>query len=129
MRIEVPADIDSPDLPAAIAACTDTELNALGFGVIRVDATGIVTFYSDVERRLSGWRKEAVSRNFFTEMAPCLNTPAFRGRIERAIAGGSLDIAFDDVMDLPSGARDVERRVRVVSAPGGGYWILLQTYT
>lgn len=126
MQPKVTIDIDSPLLPGVIDQCSESDLNTMRFGAIRVNLAGKVTLYSDVERRLSGWNKDALSRDFFTDMAPCLNRPSFKARIDRALEAGRLDIAFDDVMDLPSGERAVERRIRVLSAAGGGYWILMQ---
>ena len=118
-------DFGTPDLAQAVERMTPGQVDALPFGAIRLDAAGEVTFYSDRERRQSGYRKEAIGHRFFTEMAPCLDTPMFRGRIERALAGGRLDIAFDHIMDLPSGARDVEVRVRVQSTADGGCWVFM----
>ena len=52
---------------------------------------------------------------------------AFRERIDQALVRGKLDIAFDYIADLPSGARDVEIRVRVQSAGDGGCWVSCST--
>lgn len=118
-------DFDTPDLAHAVERMAPEQVDVLPFGAIRLDAAGEVTFYSDRERRQSGYRKEAIGRRFFTEMAPCMDNPAFRGRIDQALARGKLDIAFDYIADLPSGARGVEIRVRVQSAGDGGCWIFM----
>ena len=115
-----------PDLAQRIERLIHDEVNALPFGVIRLDAGGNVVFYSDVERQNSGLRKEALNRSYFTDIAPCLNNDRFRGRIDKAMADGSLDISFDYTADLPSGARDVAMHVRVQSANGGGCWIFVK---
>lgn len=128
MTHPTPLNIDMHGLAAAVEALPDAAIDELPFGAIHVNGEGKVVFYSEAERRLSGWNKDAVARNFFTDMAPCLNRPAFKGRIDAALAAGTLDISFDETMDLPSGARDVERHVRIVSSPSGGYWIFMQTY-
>ncbi len=119
-------DIDDPDLVAAIEALTAKEIDLLPFGSIRLDAHGIVTLYSARERDQSGYRGAAIGQHFFAEMAPCMNTPAFRGRLDAARKARRLDIRFDHVSDLPSGERDVPLMVRLVSASDGGVWILLQ---
>ena len=116
-------DIDQPDLGPAIEQMTEADINLLPFGVIRLDPAGTVVFYSEFERGQTGLRKEAISRSFFVEIAPCLDTPKFRGRIEQALAQGRLDIAFDYTSDLPSGETDVDQHMRVVSASAGGCWI------
>ena len=119
-------NVDMPDLAAAVEKLTPDQINALPFGAIRLDPDFNVLFYSDVERQLSGSRKEAVGRPFFLDIAPCLNTDKWRGRIDAALARGTLDISFDHMTDLPSGARDVELHVRVLAASGGGCWMFTQ---
>lgn len=119
-------DFDTGHLTEAMQRMRPEEVDALPFGAIRLDAAGKVTFYSESERRQSGYRAEAIGKTFFTEMAPCLDNPQFRGRIEQALARGTLDIAFDYIADFPSGARGVEVRVRVQSAGDGGCWIFMQ---
>ncbi len=119
-------DFDTGRLAEAMQRMRPEEVNALPFGAIRLDAAGTVTYYSETERRQSGYSEAAIGRTFFTEMAPCLDNPQFRGRIEQALARGTLDIAFDYIADFPSGARGVEVRVRVQSAGDGGCWIFMQ---
>ena len=116
-------DIDAPDLAAAVERLEPEGINTLPFGAIRLDPEFKVVFFSDAERRQSGYRKDAVGRAFFLEIAPCLNTAKYRDRIEQALANGKLDITFDHTADLPSGAQDVDLHVRVLSATGGGCWI------
>lgn len=69
------------------------------------------TFYSDAERKLSECRKEVLGRDFFVEIAPCMNNPNFGGRIDRPMAAGRVDIAFSYIADMPSGTIDIEARV------------------
>ncbi|TDH59769.1 hypothetical protein E2C06_25595 [Dankookia rubra] len=125
MHTEDP-EIDTPDLAQRLASMPPDAIDALAFGAIRLDAAGTVTFYSARERANSGFRKEVVGRNFFADIAPCIQRPEVSGRIERARAAGTLDVVFDFVSDLPSGERDVALRARLLSAGDGGTWILLQ---
>lgn len=118
-------DFDTGRLAEAMQRMRPDEVDALPFGAIRLDAAGKVTYYSETERQQSGYSGEAIGRTFFTEMAPCMDNPRFRGRIEQALARGTLDIAFDYIADFPSGARGVEVRVRVQSAGDGGCWIFM----
>ena len=119
-------DIDTPDLARRLSAMTPEAIDALAFGVIRLDAGGTVTLYSARERANSGFRKEVVGRNFFADIAPCMQRPEVTGRLERARASGTLDVVFDFVSDLPSGERDVALRARLLSTGDGGTWLLLQ---
>jgi photoactive yellow protein len=117
---------DTPRLAEAVEALTPEQVEALPFGAVRLDPEGRVALYNATERRLSGLRREAIGRVFFAEIAPCMDNPDFRGRIERARAAGRLDVAFGYVSDMPSGDRDVALDVRVQSASDGGTWMFLQ---
>jgi len=117
-------DFDRPDLAQTVERLSVETVNALPFGAIRLDADGSVTFFSDAERRLSGYLKEALGHGFFTEIAPCMNTEKFRGRIDRAMAAGKLNISFSFVGDFRSATAELD--VRIQSASGGGCWIFLR---
>ncbi len=116
---------EEPRLAQAIERLTENQINQLPFGVIRLDSSHIVTFFSDAERRLSGWdERPRLGRKFFTEIAPCMSKPSFLGRIENALGAGSLDLEFTHVGDFSD--RERELSVRVQSATGGGYWIFIR---
>ncbi len=116
---------DRPDLAQAVEAMTADAIDDLPFGCTRIDANGVVVFYSNAERRLSGSGDHPrVGLNFFTDVAPCMNNPAFRGRIESAMAAGRLDLEFGWIGDFDDAQRSL--RVRVQSATGGGCWLFLQ---
>lgn len=124
MTLPLPT-FDTPELARAVEALDAAAIDTLPFGAIRLDDAGIVRYYSRAEARLSGHGdRPAVDRAFFTEVAPCMDTPGYRGRIERALAGGRLDIEFGHLGDF--GDRERELRVRVQSATGGGVWIFMQ---
>ena len=116
---------DAPDLRQLVEAMTPDAIDALPFGTIRTDANGTITQYSRTEARLSGYDgTRPIGLNFFTAVAPCTDTPEFRGRIERARQAGLLDIEFGHTGDFSDPQRTL--RVRVLSAADGGCWIFLQ---
>src|ERR1700753_3810069 len=93
-------DFDAVDLAAVVEQLPPAALHTLSFGPIRLDPAGRVVFYSDAERRLSGYPENPVGRTFFTEIAPCMDNPEFRGRIDRALETGRLNISFRYVGDF-----------------------------
>ena len=119
-------DFDEPRLAAAVERLPPEAVEALPFGTIRLDAEGRVRVFSQAEEvRLSGFgTRQALGRAFFAEVAPCMDTEEFRGRIEQARAAGRLDLEFGWVGDFDE--RQREMRVRVQSASDGGCWIFLQ---
>lgn len=117
--------IDDDALPARAEQLSPDELDALPFGVVRLDAAGNVTFYSKTEAAQSGFGdRRALGRGFFTQLAPCLGTPELLRRIDDARRAGTLDVTFEQIGDFDSAEREL--RVRVVSAAGGGLWVFLQ---
>lgn len=125
MSQPVTVDFDEPHLASAVERLPPDAVDALDFGAIRLDREGRVTFFSKAEGQLSGYRaQDAMSRHFFTEIAPCMDNPQFRGRIEKAAAAGRLDVEFGWVGDFSD--RQRELRVRAQSVADGGCWIFIQ---
>jgi len=116
---------DDPDLARRVEALAQAEVDDLPFGAIRLDAAGTVVAYSQAERQLSGSGDHPrLGLDFFAEIAPCMDTPSFRGRIERARASGRLDLEFGYVGDFAD--RERELTVRVQPSSDGGLWIFLR---
>lgn len=122
--MDLPA-FDDPALAARVEALPAEAIDRLPFGAIRLDADGVVTFYSAAERRLSGSGDLArLGGRFFAEIAPCMDNDGYRGRIEAARAAGRLDLEFTHIGDFDD--RERELTVRVQSATGGGVWIFMR---
>lgn len=118
-------DFDQPDLARAVETLPVQALDDLPFGAIRLDSEGVVRVYSGSERRLSGsGDRPRLGLHFFREVAPCMDHPRYRGRIDRAIAAGRLDMEFGWTGDFGDAERSL--RVRVQSAANGGCWIFMR---
>lgn len=118
-------DFDSPDLVTEIEKLAPEEIDELPFGSIRLDRDLRVTFYSLAEGRLSGYGdRPTIGRIFFSEIAPCMGSEEFLGRIDKARARGTLDMEFNWIGDFSDLNREL--RVRVKSAGTDGIWIFLQ---
>ena len=116
---------DTPDLAHQIEKLDGATVDALPFGTIRLDAKGVVVFFSKTEREASGYGdRPTVGKIFFTDIAPCMAHEGFRGRLEAARARGTLDLEFSWMGDFAD--RQRELRVRVQSASDGGVWIFIQ---
>jgi photoactive yellow protein len=118
-------EFEATDLAARIEAMTLEQIDALPFGVIRIDADGVVRQYSAREAALSGFgSRTAVGLDFFARMAPCMNSPLVRGRIEKALAARTLDMRMSHVGDFSDRQRLLD--LRAVSAQQGGFWLCLR---
>jgi len=79
--------LDENDILSA-ARMRPEELDAMPFGAIVVDRTGLILSYNEYETRLSHLAKERViGKNFFRDVAPCTAVQAFRGRFDEFFAG------------------------------------------
>ncbi|WP_277968798.1 hypothetical protein [Sphingomonas echinoides] len=118
-------DFDTPALARAIEALPPSVVDDLPFGAIRLGVDGTVAYYSAAERRLSGsGLHDRIGLDFFGRVAPCMDNPDFRGRVERASAAGTLDLEFTHIGDFED--RHRELTVRIQPASAGGYWIFLR---
>ncbi len=121
----VDLDFDSEDLAKAVERLPREALDELPFGVVRLDADGVAHFFSKPEAQLSGYGdRPAVGLNFFTDIAPCMNTPEMKSLLAEGLATGSLDIEFNHIGDFTDREREV--CVRVQSASDGGMWMFLR---
>lgn len=115
-------DFDTPKLAQAVEALTLEEIDQLPFGVIGLDAEETVRVYNSTEAKLSGYRdRPSRGKLFFVDVAPCMNNGYFKGRISKALQGGSLDVTFTFVGDFEDGDRELT--VRAQAAKDGGIWI------
>ena len=103
---------------------SEAERDALPYGIIKLDAAGMVQVYSRPEAVLSGRKKRpTVGRDFFAEVAPCMGSPEMQGRVEAAKARGSVDVEIGWIGDFKDA--DGEIRIRVMSAGDGGLWLFM----
>ncbi|HEY1474272.1 MAG TPA: hypothetical protein VGF53_09330 [Pseudolabrys sp.] len=116
-------DFDAPDLAARAERASLFELDHLPFGVIRIDRDGTVQFYSATEARLSGYGEIPLGKNLFV-ISTCLGSDAFRGRIERALEQGPVDLEIGWPGDFDDPLREL--RIRVQSSRGGGFWLFIE---
>jgi photoactive yellow protein len=116
---------DMAGLADAVDRMPTDAVDALPFGTIRLDPNGIVIFFSAAEAKLSGYgSRPALGKLFFVDVAPCMDDPAFRGRIERAKAAGKYDLEFGWIGDFSDLSRELQ--VRVQPASDGGCWIFIR---
>ena len=110
---------------AQLPSMSPQELNALDFGVVKVDDEGVVQFYNTYESQLAGVAPEqARGRNFFTQVAPCSNSRLFYGRFKQGIAQGNLDSQF--LYTFTYKMRPTLVRVILHKDDSGDNWLLIK---
>ena len=82
----------TPELLAKLPAMSREEIDALNFGVIKVNNAGVVEVYNRYESELACVPPaKAEGRNFFTQIAPCTNNRLILGRFKEGVLSGEMD--------------------------------------
>ena len=117
MKQTVSLQFDQHDILTALEALPERDLDTLDFGVIAIDAAGLVRRYNQFESRLAGLSQSRVLGNsLFTTVAPCMNNYLVAQRFEDATAGGtSLDTTLDYVFTLQM--RPTKVKLRLLAQP------------
>jgi photoactive yellow protein len=95
---------------ASVDALDDSELDRAPFGIICLDAEGIILSYNLYESRLARLdRNQVLGRSFFDEVARCTRGEMFEGRFRRFVDGSEAqdDRSFEYVFDFAFGAQRV----------------------
>ena len=118
MSTLVSIDFSQSDVLDSLLALDGEGLDGLDFGVIGIDAEGVVRQYNAVESKLAGLSPERVlGHPLFTVVAPCMNNFMVAHRFEEAAASGaSLDATIDYVLTLRM--RPIKVRLRLLARPG-----------
>lgn len=75
---------------------TRDQANAIPYGVVKVDDTGVVQMYNRWEAEMAGITPAAAEgKNFFTQVAPCTNNRLFFGRFKDGVSKGDIDVEFN----------------------------------
>jgi photoactive yellow protein len=91
-------DMKEPALIERLAMATDAELDALDFGVIKLDSDGRVLAYNVYEQTATGLsRQRVLGRPFFSEIGPCMNNALVA---ERLAGLNELDVMLDYLFTL-----------------------------
>lgn len=116
-------DFNAADIAAQAEEASQSDLDALPYGVIKLDRQGVVKFYSETEARLSGTGVMPLGHNLF-DIAQCANREDLRGRIMGAMENAPADLELAWLGDPSNPKREL--RIRVQSARDGGVWMFIE---
>ena len=124
MSLEV-IDFGANDLENRLAKMSTAEIDQLAFGAIQLDANGTILQYNETEGAITGRSpSQVIGKNFFTRVAPCTNTPKFKGAFDKVVKERSsvmLEYTFDYQMS--------PTKVKVHMKPalvGDSFWIFVK---
>jgi photoactive yellow protein len=118
-------DFDDPSLAAKADEMSQEALDALPFGVLKLDADGRIVGYNKTEADIAADTFVLrIDDNFFTDIAPCMDNAYFRGRFDEGIRQGRLKADFEFESDEPH-AREIRVRMESSNRPNQ-YWIFIK---
>jgi photoactive yellow protein len=106
-RRSMPLDTTTRMLAPFLDRLSHEELDAIPYGVIQLDANGVVRSYNRVEAANVGGIPRPIGRNFFRDICPSANVPELFGRF----AQGIDDHKLDDTFQYTFSCGDAPRRV------------------
>ena len=119
-------EFGSSDIENAMARMSTLEIDRLPFGTIQLDATGTIIQYNHTEGKITGRDPTGViGRNFFTDVAPCTNTPTFKGAFDEGVRTGTLNVLFEYTFDYVMTPTRVKVHMKK-ALTGDNYWVFIK---
>jgi photoactive yellow protein len=120
------AAVSTSFIQRTIRSVSEQELDALPYGVVQLDAHGVILRYNAFEAGLSGLsKKKVLGKNFFTKVAPCTDLKEFHGRFREGVAAGELHCTFRYHFAFRKNPRDVTVTLFFNPVDKTG-WVLVQ---
>jgi photoactive yellow protein len=109
-----------------LASMSGSQLDALPFGVVKVDGEGNIVHMNTYEADLGGVDARGVEgRNFFTQVAPCTNNNMFLGSFKKGVGNNDLNVLFPYTFTYKMKPTNVKVHMYRDSASGTN-WVLVQ---
>ena len=114
------------DIQNSLSNMDGKAIDNLAFGAIQLDKNGKVLTYNKMEGAITGRDpKQSIGKNFFTEVAPCTNTPKFAGAFRAGVASGDLNTLFEYTFDYNMKPTKVQVHMKK-SISGDSFWVFVK---
>jgi photoactive yellow protein len=114
------------DIENTLSTISGDQLNELAFGAIQLDGSGKILQYNAAEGSITGRDpKSVIGKNFFTDVAPCTNTSAFKGVFDAGVKSGNLNTMIEYVFDYNMAATRVKVHMKKALV-GDSYWVFVK---
>ena len=114
------------DIENVLAKMSATEVDQLAFGAVQLDAKGTILRYNAAEASITGRdAKGVIGKNFFRDVAPCTNSPTFKGVFDQGVQAGNLNTMFEYVFDYKMAATKVKIHMKKAISDGS-FWIFVK---
>lgn len=105
----MPLDTTSRLLTPFLDRLSDEELDVIPYGVVQLDANGVVLSCNRAEADSAGGIPRPIGRNFFLDVCPSARVPELWTRFRQAV----MDRRFDDTFHTTFSCGPVPRRVQL----------------
>ena len=114
------------DIANDLAKLSPEQIDQLAFGAVQLDATGKVLAYNAAEAGITGRSaRDVIGKNFFRDVAPCTNSPTFKGLFDAGVRSGDLNTMFEYVFDHRMAPTKVKIHMKK-ALTGDTYWIFVK---
>jgi photoactive yellow protein len=114
------------DIENVLAKLSAKEIDQLAFGAVQLDARGTILQYNAAEASITGrLGKDVIGKNFFRDVAPCTNAPAFKGVFDRGVRNGDLNTMFEYVFDYKMAPTKVKIHMKK-AIRDDSFWIFVK---
>lgn len=114
------------DIENILSRFSPQQIDQLAFGAVQLDRNGTVLAYNAAEAQITGrTAADVIGKNFFRDVAPCTNSPKFKGVFDAGVATDNLNTMFEYVFDY----RMTPTRVKIhmkKALTGDTFWIFVK---
>lgn len=119
-------EFGTSDIENALGKMSTSEIDRLAFGAVQLDAAGRILQYNAAEGAITGRDPKAVvGKNFFTEVAPCTNTAAFKGVFDKGVRSGDLNTMIEYTFNYQMKPTKVKVHMKKALV-GDSYWVFVK---
>jgi photoactive yellow protein len=114
------------DIDNVLAKLSPRQIDQLAFGAVQLDGKGTILQYNAAESSITGRNgKDVIGRNFFREVAPCTNSPTFKGVFDAGVRADNLNTMFEYVFDYNMTPTKVKIHMKKAISDGT-FWIFVK---
>ncbi|MDE2606611.1 MAG: photoactive yellow protein [Burkholderiales bacterium] len=114
------------DIDNVLAKLSAREIDQLAFGAIQLDGKGTILKYNATESSITGREgKDVIGKNFFRDVAPCTNSPQFKGVFDAGVRADNLNTMFEYVFDYKMAPTKVKIHMKKAISDGT-FWIFVK---
>jgi photoactive yellow protein len=114
------------DIENILARYAPHQIDQLAFGAVQLDRHGTVLTYNAAESGITGRRaSDVIGTNFFRDVAPCTNSPQFKGVFDAGVAADNLNTMFEYLFDYKMTPTRVKIHMKKALS-GDTFWIFVK---